>query len=199
MSDTPKRIQISVEKFLMMWNGLAAYARKTLPSPEVEMRAALCCTAYQPSYDAIQAANKKIDAVHIFKAGAKVQVLDQLGLRQKRERLNATLLTIKLPAKLFTKADMPQVTDGDGDLENRASVAAIAAMLGPLYDYEAKGDDKALLTDTVDGLEQLAAIANEGAAPSQPIEASPADLSNDRPALTLVERSEQADASPARP
>lgn len=195
MADSPKRIKITVEKFLTMWNALVALAQKTLPSPETEMRAALCCTAYQATYDATQAANKKIDAVHIRKAGAKVQILDPLGLRSKRDRLNATQLTIKLPAKLFTKGDLPQVSDDEGDLKNRSSTAAIAAMLGPLYDYEAKGDDKELLAETVEGLDQFDAIADEAPASGDPVDGTAADLSAERPALTLADGGKAAPAA----
>lgn len=168
-----RKIKVRTDKFVDHFNALKGHAAKCLPTAEAEMRAALMVAAYQPTFDRIGETGKKLEKKYVVQdQGGKPRIVDALGLARKREELNAVLLTITLPPKLITKADLPKVTDDKGDLENRAQQALLMAQLGPFFDWEAKGEDKRLLEAGVDEATDAAldALLDE-AIPMEPVPA----------------------------
>lgn len=180
MSDALKTVQLSVKKFRQAWQALVELSKKTLPSQEAELKIGLLVKAYEPINDGIAERRKKLDDRHFEKAGAKVALKDPHGYAQKVSAFDDVQISIRLPKELIKKADLPSVADGEGDLTNRSSTAAIRAMLGPLFDWEGAGETKQLHAapdpDAFAGLDAIVTAdvdetAEPGEAPAPAIDA----------------------------
>lgn len=175
MGDVLKIIDITIEKFEQIWQGLIALTKKTLPSQESENKVGLIAAAYEPINDFVQAQKKKVNERHLVKAGAKQSLKDPHGYDRKMARLKASKIPIRLPKTLITKSDLPLVSDEDGDAKNREANAAIKVMLGPLYDWELDAAGKQLMEQSIEGasFDAIAAIAAESIDDAAPIEVRP--------------------------
>lgn len=164
-------VKVRVSKFDQIWGALTELAKKTLPGPQQETEVAYVVAANEPTSVIITGVRKRVEDKHVTKEGAKIRILDGLGLKAKREKIDNTMVTLKVPKKLLSKEHLPTVSDGEEDVKNRASNAAIMAMLGPLFDFQPDADAKELLkpVDPAD-FDALNAIADEGVDKSAPVE-----------------------------
>lgn len=162
VSDALREVTVTVQEFDRIWDGLLSLSKKTLPSPESEMRVGLLLKAYEPHHEAIKAARQKVEDQHAVKAGAKISYRDPYGYAQKLKRIRDTRLTLRLPRTLLKKSDLPVVSDGEDDVKNRQATAAIRTLLGPLFEWETTDEVKQLLAEPAGGaFSALEAIGDE--------------------------------------
>lgn len=181
MSESPKTAKIKVSAFLRMWNTLVTIGGRTSSAPEYELDVQLCLAMYEAQSERISATKEKVRKSHLVKDGAKLRIKDRLGLDDKLQRIDDSLITIRLPEKLLTKAHLPAVSDDEGDLKNRAGNATFGIALGPIFDMELGKSKKDLLTPLADdGLDALDAIAGEPVEELAPL----AEVVAPRPAST---------------
>ncbi len=160
MSDSPKTVTVKISVFLKMWETLVELAKRALSSPEHETDVALCLAAYEPQAEKIGDVQTKVRKQHILGQGKhKARIVDRLGMDEKLLRIGEMPITIRLPEKLLTKAHLPQVSDDEGDLKNRAANAAICKALGPIFDWGLSNSQKTFMSPVEqDGLGELDAI-----------------------------------------
>ena len=178
---TLKQATLKISKFRMAIDAMKNIAAKTL-GVDSETKMALLVKAYEKPYDATTDVLKKVEVKFSRRIG-RADVLSPEGVR-RRDAILDRQITIKLPVKLITKADLPAKVDGEDDASNRQATALWVSALGPFYDHEAKADDKELLDQDMDAdeLKAIDAIADEDESvvaivPVAPLVADPLDTS----------------------
>lgn len=151
-------VPMRTDKFRTAFDGARTIASKTLPT-DSETKMSLIVASYTKIFDATTTVIKKIEDKHGRVVG-RMTVLDAAGIK-RRDRVMATILKIRLPAKLINSDDLPKKSDGDDDVQNRAATAMLVAALGPFYDHRAKGADAEMLA--LDADEDMLASLNAAA------------------------------------